>query len=259
MAPTSERQTSPSSADEKYRAQYFRPLLAGQIVDPRLDTVKPSMWTNVSADDNLMRAILRAYLLSECNRFLFFHKDHFLDDMVQGSNRLCSPLLVNAVLAVACVSVPLVLFRPVSPLLYANLPQHYYRALPNRSEFWNPRSLAYKFSAEAKRLWGLEQQANKSSLTSLQATGLIGRRFVLCGMERIGRTYLLRSIAMAHELKLFEQSTTNIKDNRMRHSRDFTAWCLFNLQRQVKAAVLKVKQLLTYCLAAIATPAAWRH
>jgi hypothetical protein len=105
-------QSFPSSTDEKYRPQYLRPLLAAKIVDPRLDSVKPSMWTNVCTDDNLMRAILRTYLLSEYDRFTIFHKDHFLDDMAKGSNRFCSPLLVNAVFAIACVRViPLVLMR----------------------------------------------------------------------------------------------------------------------------------------------------
>jgi hypothetical protein len=104
-ASTSERRALPSSADEKYRAQYLRPLLAAEIVDPRLDEVKLSKWTNVSTDDDLMRAILRAYLLFEYDWFAFFHKDHFLDDMVRGSNQFCSPLLVNAVLALGCVSV----------------------------------------------------------------------------------------------------------------------------------------------------------
>ena len=103
---TPEQKALPSPADEKYRAQYFRPLLAAEIVDPRLDSVKPSRWTNVSTDDDLMKQILRAYLLSEYSWWTFFHKDHFLDDMVRGSDRFCSPLLVNAVLAFACVSVP---------------------------------------------------------------------------------------------------------------------------------------------------------
>ncbi len=102
----SERQALPSFGDEKYRPQYLRPLLAAEIVDPRLDLVKPSIWTNVSTDDNLMRAILRAYFLFGYDCFTFFHKDHFLDDMVRGSNRFCSPLLVNAVFALACVRMP---------------------------------------------------------------------------------------------------------------------------------------------------------
>ena len=73
------------------------------------------------------------------------------------------------------------------------------------------------------------EQASKSSLTTLQAALLIGLLFDLCGMDKIGWTYALQAIAMAHDLKLFEPST-NIKSNRMRHSRDFTAWGLFYWQ-----------------------------
>ena len=111
MTSASDQQALPSSADEKYGPQYLRPLLAAEMVDPRLDYVKPSMWTNVSSDDGLMRAMLRAYFLFGYGCFTFFHKDSFLDDMVQGSNQFCSPLLVNAILALACVCV---LFYPSS-------------------------------------------------------------------------------------------------------------------------------------------------
>ncbi|RFN54941.1 zn(2)-c6 fungal-type DNA-binding domain protein [Fusarium flagelliforme] len=38
--------------------QYLKPYLAAEIVDPRLDQVKPA-WTNVSTDDDLMRRLLR--------------------------------------------------------------------------------------------------------------------------------------------------------------------------------------------------------
>ena len=98
-----EQQTLPS--DEQYRTQYLKPYHAAEIVDPRLDSVRPSMWTSVSTDDDLMRTLLRTYLLHEYNWFTAFHKDHFLDDMLKGSNRFCSPLLVNAVLTMGYVSV----------------------------------------------------------------------------------------------------------------------------------------------------------
>lgn len=106
FATSTSEQALPSSDNEKFGPQYLRPLLAAEIVDARLDSVKPSMWTNVSADDDLMRTLLRSHLLFEYDSFIFFHKDYFLDDMVQGSNQFCSPLLVNAVLALACVCAP---------------------------------------------------------------------------------------------------------------------------------------------------------
>jgi hypothetical protein len=73
------------------------------------------------------------------------------------------------------------------------------------------------------------EQAAKSSLTTLQATTLISIQFGVCGMDKIGRMYLLRAVAMAHDLKLFDPPR-NIKSNRMCNSRSFTAWGLFNYQ-----------------------------
>jgi len=100
LTSTSEQQAlSPSSH------QYLKPHHAAKIEDPRLDSVRPSIWTSVSTDDDLMRTLLRAYLLHEYDWLTVFHKDHFLDDMVAGYNRFCSSLLVNAVLALGCVSV----------------------------------------------------------------------------------------------------------------------------------------------------------
>jgi hypothetical protein len=105
LTPTSEQQPLSPSTHEKYSTQYLKPYHAAKIEDPRFDSVRPSMWTSVSTDDDLMRTLLRTYFLHEYEWLPVFHKDHFLDDMVAGSNRFCSPLLVNAVLALGCVSV----------------------------------------------------------------------------------------------------------------------------------------------------------
>jgi hypothetical protein len=91
-------------SEEKCKAQYLRPVHAASIVDPRMDEIIPSKWTTVNADDDLMRTLIRAYFLYEYDWFTFFHKDYFLDDMLAGSSTFCSPLLVNAILAVGCVS-----------------------------------------------------------------------------------------------------------------------------------------------------------
>lgn len=93
---------------DHYKPQYVKPYLAAKIVDPRLDLVRPSLWTNVSADDALLRHLLGLYFLHEYHLFSCFHKDLFLDDMLSMSSQFCSELLVNAVLAQATVS----LFSP---------------------------------------------------------------------------------------------------------------------------------------------------
>lgn len=83
------------------------------------------------------------------------------------------------------------------------------------------------------------EQTGTSSLTTLQATLIIGLRLDVCGLDNIGWTHVRQAIAMAHDLQLFKQSTC-IKGNRMRQSRDFTAWCLFNWQRQAQSRGRKI-------------------
>jgi hypothetical protein len=83
---------------------YPKPYHAASIVDYRLEMIRPSKWTNVSQDDGLMRRLIHDYFLYEYQCFPFFQKDYFLDDMIYGTGRFCSPLLVNALLAYAWVS-----------------------------------------------------------------------------------------------------------------------------------------------------------
>ena len=98
---------SQSSGHDQVHPQYLKPYSAATIVDPRLDLVKPSTWTQVSTNDDLMRTLLRDYFQYEYPFLVFFHKDLFLADMVSGKTRYCSSLLVNVVLAHACVSLVL--------------------------------------------------------------------------------------------------------------------------------------------------------
>lgn len=95
-----------TETDLGYRAQYLRPHHAATIIDSRLGEIVPSRWTVVDFSDDKMREFIRAYFLQEYDWFTFFHKDYFLDDMISGSSTFCSSLLVNAVLAVGCVTPP---------------------------------------------------------------------------------------------------------------------------------------------------------
>lgn len=82
---------------------YLKPYHAASIVDPLLSSVKPSRWTSVSCDDDLMRQLLEVYFRNEHLWLTCFHKDYCLEDMAAGRYRFCSPLLVNATLASAAV------------------------------------------------------------------------------------------------------------------------------------------------------------
>lgn len=45
-------------------------------------------------------------------------------------------------------------------------------------------------------------------------------------MDKIGKSYMLQAVAMAHDMGLFK-AAPHIKSNRMRRAREFTAWCLY--------------------------------
>ncbi|KAF5677558.1 nitrate assimilation regulatory nirA [Fusarium heterosporum] len=193
--------------DLGHRAQYLRPHHAAAIIDSRLDEIVPSKWTNVNASDTIMRSFIRAYFLQEYDWFTFFHKDYFLDDMIKGSRTFCSPLLVNAVLAVGCQC------------------RNYFS---DPAEFWNPSSLGFKFLEEARRLWTLEI-AHHRSLTTLQAALVLNTVVNMFDMDSLSSAYMVQATKIAHELGLFE-STTYIMNRAVRNSYNLTAWSLFHWQ-----------------------------
>lgn len=91
------------SATAKYQSNYLKPYHVATFFEPLLDNTKPSMWTNVSKDDDLMRGLLSAYFSREYHLFPVFHKDYFLQDMASGWTDCCSSLLVNTILAYSFV------------------------------------------------------------------------------------------------------------------------------------------------------------
>jgi hypothetical protein len=93
--------------EDNIPSPYLKPFHAAVLVDPVLDSARPSRWTNVSAGDELMRDLLATYFLREHMWFTYINKNLFLEDMASGSTEFCSSLLVNAVLAFACVCNPL--------------------------------------------------------------------------------------------------------------------------------------------------------
>lgn len=94
------------SGASDYLALYDAPYHTVQMINADIDAAVPSKWTAVSSDNQLLRELLRSYFTFAYPFFAFFHKDHFLRDMLSGKRRFCSSLLVNCVLAVGCVSKP---------------------------------------------------------------------------------------------------------------------------------------------------------
>jgi hypothetical protein len=108
--------------------------------------------------------------------------------------------------------------------------QHCNAKMTARAEYWLPQSLGYRFLAEAKRLWELELAEAKPKLTTVHAGLLLNLVYNVNGHDKIGWTFTLRAVAIAHELALFHPSP-DIKNKRLREGRDFTAWAIFSWQR----------------------------
>lgn len=84
------------------------PQHAAVFIETKLENVRPSEWTSVCKDDAFMRGLLTKYFTHEYNLFPIFQKDFFLEDMADAgmnnqAKECCSSLLVNAILACACV------------------------------------------------------------------------------------------------------------------------------------------------------------
>lgn len=83
---------------------YMKPSHAAEVVEPVLDRARARQWTNVISDDGLFRRLITMYLAHQHATFFWFKKELFLEDLVARRTQFCSSLLVNAVLAAACVS-----------------------------------------------------------------------------------------------------------------------------------------------------------
>jgi hypothetical protein len=87
-----------------YQCPYLKPYRAAEIVDGTLSQIDVSRWTRVLNENRLLRRLLHDFFLYQHPWSAFFHKDHVLEDMALGQSLFCSQLLVNSILAVACVS-----------------------------------------------------------------------------------------------------------------------------------------------------------
>ncbi|EEU40043.1 uncharacterized protein NECHADRAFT_11983, partial [Fusarium vanettenii 77-13-4] len=184
---------------EEQQSLYLKPFHAAHVAEPLLSNVKPSLWTPVCNDDALMRDLLGVLFRCEYQFTAAFQKDLFLEDMAAKRKDFCSSLLVNIVLAYACVCYP---------------------GFSNRAEYWNPNTLTYRFLAEAKRLWELE--CAEPCITTIQAGILFSVIHNLCGLDEIGQPYRIHAVSLAHELRIFD--VMDVRSQRMQNGRAYTAW-----------------------------------
>ncbi|KAH6683674.1 hypothetical protein F5X68DRAFT_171888 [Plectosphaerella plurivora] len=188
-----------------YQSPYLKPIHAAEVIEPRLSSVKPSQWTSVSSDDTLMRQLLATFFRTEYLFNLPFQKDLFLEDMAAQRTTFCSSLLVNAVMSYCCAC---------------------HQGFQDRSEYWNPSTLSYRFMAEAKRLWELE--AHDLKITTIHASIVLETVHAMCGLDKIGKKYSAHAQHLAREMRLMEGAPEK-RTKREKIGWAYTAWTMFSL------------------------------
>ena len=161
-------------------------------------------WTNVTSDQELIEHLSMLYFRWEYPLFASVSKDQFLSNFRSGRQNYCSPLLVNALLAVGCRLSE----RPES------------RASSSDADSGN------HFFAEAKRLLAQQREA---SLTKIQALGLMSIREAACGRDSESWFYSGQAIRLAVEMGLHKPSI-GVSPEEQR-GRTATFWGVFTLNQ----------------------------
>lgn len=155
--------------------QVLAPLEAPKMKAPA------STWSNISTDIVLVQHLLALYFCWEYPTFASLSKEHFLKDFQQGRPRYCSPILVNALLALGC--------------RFSTKPST--RAVPD-----DPYTSGDHFFKESQRLFYLEEDHH--TLTTIQALGIMSIREASCGRDSESWYYAGQSIRLAIEMGLHQ-------------------------------------------------------
>lgn len=168
-------QQSPSSDESRHRGfdQVFAPFDSARMKVP------PAIWTNVTTDTSLVQHLLALYFCWEYPTFASLSKEHFLKDFLDGRYRYCSPILVNALLALGC--------------RFSTQPNT--RANPD-----DPYTSGDHFFKESLRL--MSRETNHHNLTTIQALGIMSIREASCGRDSESWYYAGQSVRLATEMGL---------------------------------------------------------
>lgn len=146
------------------------------------DDYPVNRWTRVTDDESLVSHLMTMYFTWHYPFFTILAKDMFYRDYVRGvSSQYCSPLLVNAMLALGC----------------------HFSSYPGALE--DPQDLATAgnhFFREAKRLVLEHDEHENAKLCTVQAFALMSVREAGCGREGKGWVYSGLSFRMAFDLGL---------------------------------------------------------
>lgn len=164
----------------------------------------PRSWTRVIDDVNLVQHLLALYFCWEYPTFASLSKEHFLQDFRDGRDRYCSPILVNALLALGC--------------RFSEQPM-------TRADANDPYSSGDHFFKESQRL--IHEETDHHNLTTIQALGIMSIREASCGRDSESWYYAGQSIRLAVEMGLHRVEDT--LDDEELAVRSATFWGAFAL------------------------------
>lgn len=98
--------------------------------------------------------------------------------------------------------------------------------MKSRAEYWLPDNLGYRFLAESRRLFELEQ--THPTITTVQAAAIINLTCNLNGIDEISWMYTYKSLEMAKSMSVFSPNPNETREWQL--VAGTTAWCLFNWQ-----------------------------
>ena len=171
-------------------------------------------WTEVSSDPELVVHLLNMYFTWHYTYFTTLSKSLFWRDFMLGNSarhskrktEYCTPLLVNAMLALGCH--------------FTSWPQA-------RSDPTDSATAGDHFFREAKRLILENDEHENPKLATVQALALMSVREAGCGREARGWVYSGMSFRMAYDLGLnIDSGLANLDDAEI-DARRITIWGCF--------------------------------
>lgn len=190
----------------------------GHAQDPILS------WTNVTADADLIRHLLNHYFTWHYTFFTILPRTAFERDFAQGqrgysrASQYCTPLLVNAMLALGC---------------------HFSSAPGARADPEDSATAGDHFFNEAKRLIYENDLLDIPRLSTIQALALMSVREAGCSREARGWVYSGMAFRMACDLGLSFNSSASVSskhasavsDEEELDARRITFWGCFMIDK----------------------------
>jgi hypothetical protein len=196
-------------------------------------SVPAKAWTNVTHSDEMVSHLMSLYFTWEYPTLNWINRHSFLQAMIAGDTEHCSTLLVNTILAQACVCVQSLLCQESLIFLQFYLSSNESLSLRQRK-----RALAQDFLSEAERLWNLPSTENP--ITRIQAALILNCIYSGQGKDKFGKQYFTEGIQLAIDMGLQHERTALFSTGEDTFEYDgvesglaMIAWGVFNFQAYV--------------------------